>query len=61
MVDSALDAMDLDRTECGFFWYDASKLEHQLISIRHIQHHAGQLIDRLRASTGSGVDWMAKG
>jgi len=35
-----------------------SKLEHQFVGIRHIQHHAAQLSDRLRAVTGKGIDWI---
>ena len=35
MVDAAVDAMDLTATECGFWWYQVSKLEHQLINLRH--------------------------
>jgi hypothetical protein len=57
LVNPAVDAMDLNRTECGFDWYKISKAEHQIVNIRHIQHHAGQLSDRLRAATGEGIDW----
>ena len=46
MIDYAVDALDLDSTECGFSWYRMSKLEHQSVNIRHIQNHAAQLIDR---------------
>src|ERR1043166_7936937 len=35
MVDDAVDSLDLDRTESGFSWYQMSKLEHQLVNIRH--------------------------
>ena len=31
-----------------------SKLEHQLVNLRHIQHHAAQLADRLRSAAMSG-------
>jgi hypothetical protein len=58
MVDSALDSMDLANSECGFWWYDVSKLEHQFINIRHIQHGSAQLADRLRAELNVGVDWV---
>ena len=57
MVDSALDRLDLDSASSGFSWYPIGKLEHQLVNIRHIQHHSGQLIDRLRASCDVGVAW----
>lgn len=58
-VDPALDAMDLQRTDSGFHWYRVSKLEHQIINIRHVQHHAAQLADRLRNDVGAGTRWVA--
>lgn len=47
--------------ESGFFWLPFNKLETHLYSVRHLQHHAGQLIERLRARTGQGVEWIGKG
>lgn len=63
MVDGQVEAMDLQRAKCGFFWYSVGKLEHQWINVRHIQHHAGQLADRLRTATegGQSVGWVAAG
>ena len=58
MVDEAVDALDLQSPESGFHWYKVSKLEHQLVNIRHIQHHAAQLADRLRAAEGIGIRWV---
>jgi len=58
MVDSTIDTMDLASTESGFYWYKVSKLEHQLVNIRHIQHGAAQLADRLRTANGIGVRWV---
>ncbi len=58
MVDGAVDALDLDAPESGFSWYKVSKLEHQFIAIRHIQHHAAQLADRLRQATDVGIKWV---
>lgn len=58
MVDSAIDGFDLDSPECGFPWYRMGKLEHQFINIRHIQHHTGQLMDRLRVAKDVGVPWV---
>lgn len=58
MVDGAVDALDLEREDSGFYWYPIPKLEHQIVNIRHIQHHAAQLVDRIRASTGTGVAWV---
>jgi DinB family protein len=42
----------------GFYWLPFNKLELQLYNIRHIQHHAGQLIDRLRTVAGIGIRWV---
>jgi len=42
----------------GFYWLPFNKLELQLYNIRHIQHHAGQLIDRLRSVAGIGIEWV---
>jgi hypothetical protein len=38
-----------------------SKLEHQLVSIRHLQHHTAQLADRVRTRVGIGIDWVGHG
>jgi hypothetical protein len=59
MLDEAVDAFDLTSPHSGFSWYRVPKLEHQIINIRHIQYHQGQLADRLRAATGAGVDWAS--
>ena len=56
-VAAALARLDLTAPECGFSWYQMSKLEHQLVGLRHIQHHTGQLVDRLRHATGGGSPW----
>lgn len=58
MVDEAVDAMDLDAPSCGFWWYSVSKLEHQLINLRHVQHHTAQLADRLRTAVDVNVKWV---
>src|SRR5688572_4504141 len=56
-VDAAVDALDLAAEECGFPWYKVPKFEHQLVNIRHIQHHAGQVSERLRREADLGVKW----
>jgi hypothetical protein len=58
LVDTAVDGLDLESPQSGFHWYKMSKLEHQLVNIRHIQHHAAQLADRLRAAADIGVKWV---
>jgi len=57
MIDSAVDRLDLSAPESGFPWYKMSKLEHQFVNLRHIQHHTGQLAERIRQVTGRGVNW----
>jgi hypothetical protein len=61
MVDQNVDAMDLSAPECGFPWYAMGKLEHQLVNIRHIQHHAAALSTRLRREAQISVPWVGKG
>jgi hypothetical protein len=58
MIDGAVDAMDVFAPASGFSWYPIPKLEHQLVNIRHIQHGAAQLADRVRAAADAGVDWV---
>lgn len=57
-VDAAVDALDLAAPQCGFPWYPIPKLEHQLVNLRHIQHHAGQISERLRREVDIGVPWV---
>jgi hypothetical protein len=61
MVDAAVDALDLHSPQCGFPWYKMSKLEHQLVNLRHLQHHGAQLADRLRAAQDIGIRWVGAG
>jgi hypothetical protein len=61
MIDAGVDALDLSAAQCGFPWYKMPTLEHQIVNIRHIQHHAAILSMRLRRSTGVEVDWVASG
>jgi hypothetical protein len=58
MVDAMVESLDLLSEESGFHWYPVSKLEHQLINLRHLQHGAAQLADRLRAACDLGIDWV---
>ena len=56
-VEEKVSAMDLN-AESGFSWLPFNKLELQFYNIRHIQHHTGALIDRLRTKENIGVDWV---
>jgi len=42
----------------GFDWLPFSKLELQIYNIRHIQQHAGELMERLGSRAGVDVDWV---
>jgi uncharacterized damage-inducible protein DinB len=44
----------------GFEWLPMSKIETHLYNIRHIQHHAGQLIERLRQKGVTEIKWERK-
>lgn len=55
-----INALDF-KAPSGFFWLPFNKLELQIYNIRHLQHHAGQLIDRLRERQGAGIEWIGRG
>jgi hypothetical protein len=60
-VDGWVDALDLDSQESGFYWYkDFPKLDHQVLNVRHLGTHVGQLSERLFLA---GIDtvWVGKG
>jgi hypothetical protein len=57
LIDPVLETVDLASESSGFGWYEMPKLDHEILSIRHLQHHAGQLADRLRNHAGRGVGW----
>ena len=43
--------------DSGFDWLPFNKLELQLYSIRHIQQHVGELMERL-GSEAQAIDWI---
>jgi hypothetical protein len=45
-------------TASGFDWLPFNKLELQLYNLRHLQHHAAELIEWLGANEGIDVDWV---
>ncbi len=61
MIDAGVDALDLSAERCGFPWYPMGTLEHQIVNIRHIQHHAAMLSSRLRRAGVAEVDWVGMG
>ncbi|MBX2819285.1 MAG: DinB family protein [Rhodothermaceae bacterium] len=54
----AIAAVPLE-AESGFDWYPFSRLELHLNNIRHIQHHTGQIIERLRSQGVTGIEWLS--
>jgi len=44
----------------GFYWLPFDKLELQFYTIRHIQHHAGELMERLGSRAGIEIDWVGQ-
>ena len=49
--------LDLTSPDPGFDWLPFGKLALQFYSIRHLQHHTGELCDRLGA-VGIDVEWI---
>lgn len=58
-VEDKVTTVDL-HAESGFHWLPMSKIELQFYNIRHIQHHIGQLDDRLRINANIGINWIGK-
>jgi hypothetical protein len=60
LIDPTVDQLNLDAGETGFSWYpNMSKLSHELMNLRHIQGHVGQLSELLMAK-GIDTDWISK-
>ncbi|MGA2324895.1 MAG: DinB family protein [Bryobacteraceae bacterium] len=56
-VEARAPALDLGAAS-GFHWLPFNKMELQFYNIRHVQHHTGQLADRLRTQKNVGVAWV---
>lgn len=60
LIDPVVDQLDLDTADTGFSWYKSlGKLSHQLMNLRHLQGHVGQLSELLMAK-GIDTDWIAR-
>ncbi len=57
-TDKSVNSM-LEDEQSGFEWLAMSKIELHLYNIRHIQHHVGQLIERLHSVGIKGIRWKA--
>ena len=60
LVDPTVDALDLDTDDSGFHWYkNITKLSHEILSVRHVQGHVGQLSELLMLQ-GIDLDWVSR-
>jgi hypothetical protein len=50
-------ALDL-AAPSGFDWLAMNKLELQIYTIRHLQQHTGELMERLGSQANIAVDWI---
>ena len=60
-VDSAVERLFASKpfdAESGFHWLTFSRGEAHLYNLRHVQHHAGQLAERLRQELDAGTRWV---
>jgi hypothetical protein len=58
-VRKQLATVDYD-TPSGFSWIPLNKLELQFYNIRHIQHHTGELYERLGARAEANLPWIGQ-
>ena len=57
-TNATVDTLDLESPETGFEWYkNMGKLDHQLMNLRHLQGHVGQLSELLMAKDVD-IDWV---
>ena len=62
-ISDSLDTIVTDNFDfgSGFSWLPMNKLELHIYNIRHLQHHTGQLIERLHQNGISGINWIGRG
>jgi hypothetical protein len=53
-------ALDLESASSGFDWLPFGKLELQLYNLRHLQQHAGELMERLWTRGAIEVEWVGR-
>jgi hypothetical protein len=60
LIDATVDGLDLNTTSSGFSWYTKhTKLSHELMNLRHLQGHVGQLSELLMLH-GIDTDWIGR-
>ncbi len=58
-MDGVIESLDLDSPESGFSWYENfPKIDHVLLTLRHLGVHVGQLQELLFAR-GIDPDWVS--
>lgn len=58
-VDDWVELVDLDSDQSGFSWYSIPKLDHQILNVRHLGVHVGQLSELLMAR-GIDTGWISR-
>ncbi|MCE9559513.1 MAG: hypothetical protein K8R88_11230 [Armatimonadetes bacterium] len=58
-VDGWVELVDLDSDQSGFSWYSIPKLDHQILNVRHLGVHVGQLSELLMAR-GIDTGWISR-
>ncbi|MEZ4861327.1 MAG: DinB family protein [Caldilineaceae bacterium] len=56
-VDQQTQTLDLSAPS-GFDWLPMNKFELQIYSMRHLQQHTGELMERLGSKADISVDWI---
>lgn len=59
-IEKNVPVLDMNE-DSGFKWLPFSRLETHFYNIRHLEHHTGQIVDRLRNHGEVEIDWVAKG
>ncbi len=56
-----VEKLDIETPECGFSWYKSiEKLDHQILNIRHLAGHAGQLAEVVMRAGVDEINWSTR-
>lgn len=44
----------------GFSWISFNRFQLHIYNLRHLQHHIGQLSERVRQTSGQGTGWVGR-
>lgn len=60
-IEPTINSLDIDSPDSGIEWYPGmTKISHELLNLRHLQGHVGQLSELLMAR-GIDIDWVSRG